>query len=135
MLNILNSHIINIRKSLEFLINRGNVEIHELDINSLEYSDTVDYYDSIYRKQGNHNYIVFVNSKYYVIDCTTDKDTALIILNNINNITYVDINRLNLQLTIYFNCDRKLILNTKDSAELYMWIDLLKGWLYETIRV
>lgn len=46
---------------------------------------------------------------------------------NINNITYVDINRENLQLTIYFNCDRKLILTTKDSAELYMWIDLLKG--------
>ena len=44
-----------------------------------------------------------------------------------NNITYVDINFMNLQLTIYFNCERKLILNTKDSAELYMWIDLLKG--------
>ena len=88
MLNILNSYIINIKKSLEFLINRGNVEIHELDINSLEYSDTVDYYDSIYHKQGNHNYVVFLNSKYYAIDCTTDKDTALIILNDINNITY-----------------------------------------------
>lgn len=89
MLNLREDYRKNLIKSLEYIIDRNDDIIVDMDNSDKDYLDFIEVIDFKFHQHGGYCHIVFLCEKYYKVDAFMKVEDAKFILDNIDKIKYV----------------------------------------------
>ena len=89
MLNLRDDYKKNLVRSLEYIIDRNEDIVIDMDNNDRDYLDFIEVIDFKFHRNRAYCHVVFLCGKYYKVDAFMKVEDAKFILNNIDKIEYV----------------------------------------------